>query len=65
MWYNSRRRFCCTSLYGCRLPALCTTVVLTASQKMPLRASIFASWYNNVEEPEKQLKENSYAYFSS
>ena len=35
MCYNIHRKSCCASLYGCRLPVLRTTVVLTASQKCP------------------------------
>jgi hypothetical protein len=45
LWYNVRRSLLLQSC-GCRRRALLRTRAIVGFAKMPLQASIFASWYN-------------------
>ena len=64
MWYNILRKVFLRKPLRLSPPRAAHDCGIDDFAKMPLRASFF-SQYNKVEEPEKQRKEISYAYFSS
>ena len=59
MWYNIHRKVFLRKPLRLSPPRAAHDCGIDGLAKMPLRASIFTSWYNKVEELEKQRKENS------